>query len=396
MSFLFLEKVGFEQINVNAFDYSSRFCAVPGSGIVLCVANDTSSDKETCNNLEVYAFDADHGGYMEVLSSDVTPGGSNAINHMYLSSNGECLVFQRCPWEGTYAGSNDPWELGVWAWRHLMENSETAVADVQAIAARLIGQADENTRKVGLALLEDIPSTADLDRGLLGMLEKAESDIQARILDHFRNQSQVEAPELADALSRFLEHEENTDHRVLAVDILSHLPGELTQPLWAKLYRAEPYDRVRIALLGHWRQSDNIPQENAFDELLNDPTLSFHARLTLLREGGDDLFPRLELENFVARQIEKAATIKRLCDEVEAYPEKPELLVLVLTERLKQTLTLALEALRFIDNEQAVQVAQAALRVPVVNYRALAIEIIRTLRHRHAGRALAKLLVSLF
>ena len=99
------KKIGFEQIDTNSWNYESRFYAVPGSGIVLCIANDSSADKETCTNLEIYAFDADTGGEMEVISSDVTPGNTNSINHMYLSTNAETLVFQRCAWAGDYLGS---------------------------------------------------------------------------------------------------------------------------------------------------------------------------------------------------------------------------------------------------------------------------------------------------
>jgi hypothetical protein len=38
----------------------------------------------------------------------VTPGSTNAINQMYLSTNAEALVFQRCAWSGgTYGSAED-------------------------------------------------------------------------------------------------------------------------------------------------------------------------------------------------------------------------------------------------------------------------------------------------
>lgn len=297
-----------------------------------------------------------------------------------------------------YAASDNPWELGVWAWYRLMDESETAVAEVQRSATHLIGQPDASALRVGLALLEDVPSTADLDKRLVRLLEGADGDIRSRILRHFRNQSQAEPRELADALTRLLEDDQDAERRALAVEVLARLPGEVTQTLWPRLYRAEPYETVRVALLHRWRQSVASDDGIVFDGLLNDATLNFHARLTLLREGGDDLFPLPALENFVARQVEAAESLRKLCDEVHARPDEREgrweLLGIVLGERLRQATTLALEALRFIDNAQAVQVAQAALRVPDLDYRAHAIEVIRNLQHRDAGRALARLLES--
>jgi hypothetical protein len=93
--------VGLELISVHSYPYESRFCAVPGSGIVCFIANDTSGKPDNEIDLEVYAFDANVGGTAEVLSSDVTPGTVNSINQMYLSTNANCLVFQRCPWAGS-------------------------------------------------------------------------------------------------------------------------------------------------------------------------------------------------------------------------------------------------------------------------------------------------------
>ncbi|MHC4223610.1 MAG: hypothetical protein ACYSUN_06450, partial [Planctomycetota bacterium] len=93
--------VGLELIDVNSYPYESRFCAVPGSGIVCFMANDASAPANNSIDLEIYAFDANVGGMAEVLSSDVTPGTANSLNQMYLSANANCLVFQRSDWVGS-------------------------------------------------------------------------------------------------------------------------------------------------------------------------------------------------------------------------------------------------------------------------------------------------------
>jgi hypothetical protein len=99
--------VGMEQIDVNSWNYENRFASVPGSGIVCFVANDMSAGAENSEDLEVYAFDANAGGTAVVLTSDVTPGSRNSLNHLYLSTNSDVLVFQRTPWVGSTYGSGD-------------------------------------------------------------------------------------------------------------------------------------------------------------------------------------------------------------------------------------------------------------------------------------------------
>ncbi|MEE8105796.1 MAG: hypothetical protein V3T86_09710 [Planctomycetota bacterium] len=99
------DNVGFEQIDVNAFNYESRFYAVPGgvdapggddgAGLVFFVASAPSATATSATDLEVYVFDADRGGDAVVLTSGVTPGGTNAINHLHVSADGDVLIAQR-------------------------------------------------------------------------------------------------------------------------------------------------------------------------------------------------------------------------------------------------------------------------------------------------------------
>jgi hypothetical protein len=100
--------IGFEQINVNAFNYESRFFAVPamdpadipaggrdGAGLVFFIASASSAGASSSTDLEVYCFDADHGGDAVVLSAAVTDTNQNAINHMYVSMDGNVVAAQR-------------------------------------------------------------------------------------------------------------------------------------------------------------------------------------------------------------------------------------------------------------------------------------------------------------
>ncbi|MHC4491815.1 MAG: hypothetical protein ACYTDU_09350, partial [Planctomycetota bacterium] len=99
--------IGFEQFDVNSFNYENRFCAVPGgvtyrpsgrdgAGIVFVIASDSSAGATSATDLEVYAFDANVGGGFVTLTADVTDGTSNAINHLYASADGNHLAGQRC------------------------------------------------------------------------------------------------------------------------------------------------------------------------------------------------------------------------------------------------------------------------------------------------------------
>jgi hypothetical protein len=101
------DTIGFEQFDVNSFNYENRFCAVPGgvtyrptgrdgAGIVFVIASDSSAGATSATDLEVYAFDANVGGGFVTLTADVTDGTSNAINHLYASANANHLVGQRC------------------------------------------------------------------------------------------------------------------------------------------------------------------------------------------------------------------------------------------------------------------------------------------------------------
>jgi hypothetical protein len=106
--------IGFEQFDGNAWNYENRFFAVPagtvyepsgrdGAGIVFVIASDSSAGATSATDLEVYAFDANVGGEMVNLTSAVTDGTANAINHLYASADGNVLVGQRCK---TTASSN--------------------------------------------------------------------------------------------------------------------------------------------------------------------------------------------------------------------------------------------------------------------------------------------------
>ena len=98
--------IGFEQFDVNSFNYENRFAAVPGGqtaptsgrtgeGIVFAIGSDASAGAISATDLEVYVFDANIGGNMIVLTSDVTDGTKNAINHITVSADGNIIVGQR-------------------------------------------------------------------------------------------------------------------------------------------------------------------------------------------------------------------------------------------------------------------------------------------------------------
>jgi len=86
--------VGFEQFDCNAWNYESRFAASPFSGVLCVVASDASAGAGSAVDLEVYAMDADRGTDLVPLTSAVTTGTANAINHLYLSANGDVLAGQ--------------------------------------------------------------------------------------------------------------------------------------------------------------------------------------------------------------------------------------------------------------------------------------------------------------
>jgi len=98
--------VGLEQIEVNSFNYEDRFFAVPagvtnptsgrdGGGLVFFVASASSAGATSATDLEVYVFDANAGGDAVVLTPNVTTGTANAINHLYVSTDGNVLAGHR-------------------------------------------------------------------------------------------------------------------------------------------------------------------------------------------------------------------------------------------------------------------------------------------------------------
>jgi len=98
--------VGFEQFDCNAWNYEGRFAASPsgaffngrdGSGIVFVAASDATAGPLSATDLEVYVFDANIGGSMIALTSGVTTGTANAINRIYVSTDGNIMACQRCP-----------------------------------------------------------------------------------------------------------------------------------------------------------------------------------------------------------------------------------------------------------------------------------------------------------
>ncbi len=119
--------VGFEQFDVNAWNYNNRFCSVPGgipgpsgrdgSGIVCFIASASTSGVTNSTNLEIYVFDANNGGNAVALTSGLTNGTSNAINHMYLSVGANVLAFHRAETTGVSGNSravlNGNNDLGV-------------------------------------------------------------------------------------------------------------------------------------------------------------------------------------------------------------------------------------------------------------------------------------------
>ncbi len=86
--------VGFEQFDCNSWNYENRFAASPGSGTLCVVASDASAGAGSATDLEVYAMDADLGTDLVPLTSAVTTGTANAINHLCLSADGNVLAGQ--------------------------------------------------------------------------------------------------------------------------------------------------------------------------------------------------------------------------------------------------------------------------------------------------------------
>ncbi|MHC4931144.1 MAG: hypothetical protein ACYTGV_03015, partial [Planctomycetota bacterium] len=64
------------------------------------IGSDAAAGPTNSKDLEVYAFDANVGGDLVALTSGVTDGVKNAINHLYVSADGNFLVGQRAPYDG--------------------------------------------------------------------------------------------------------------------------------------------------------------------------------------------------------------------------------------------------------------------------------------------------------
>jgi hypothetical protein len=96
--------IGFEQFDCNCWNYESRFAASPGGiaspagpdakGILCMIASDASAGAGSATDLEVYVMNANLGTPMFALTSAVTTGTANAINHLYLSCDGNMLAGQ--------------------------------------------------------------------------------------------------------------------------------------------------------------------------------------------------------------------------------------------------------------------------------------------------------------
>jgi hypothetical protein len=97
------DAVGFEQFDCNAWNYECRFAAVPGgvpasgrdgAGILCVIGSDASAGAGSVSDLEVYAMDANRGTDLVALTPAVTTGTANALNHLYLSADGNVLAGQ--------------------------------------------------------------------------------------------------------------------------------------------------------------------------------------------------------------------------------------------------------------------------------------------------------------
>jgi len=86
--------VGLEQFDCNSWNYENRFASSPGTSILCVIASDASAGAGSATDLEVYAMDADLGTDLVPLTSAVTTGTANAINHLCLSANGDVLAGQ--------------------------------------------------------------------------------------------------------------------------------------------------------------------------------------------------------------------------------------------------------------------------------------------------------------
>jgi hypothetical protein len=107
--------IGFEQFDCNAWNYENRFAASPGGivsgsgqdakGILCVVASDASAGAGSATDLEVYVMNTNLGTNLVALTSAVTTGTANAINHLHLSSDGNVLAGQVSKTTASSAGT---------------------------------------------------------------------------------------------------------------------------------------------------------------------------------------------------------------------------------------------------------------------------------------------------
>jgi hypothetical protein len=95
--------IGFEQFDCNSWSYENRFKSVPGGisvngrdgrGILCVIASDASAGAGSASDLEVYVMDANRGTNLIALTSSITSGTANAINHLSMSGDGNVLAGQ--------------------------------------------------------------------------------------------------------------------------------------------------------------------------------------------------------------------------------------------------------------------------------------------------------------
>lgn len=294
-----------------------------------------------------------------------------------------------------YAGSEDPWELGLWAWARMKEGSETAYFDAEQVALRLMNDSDSGLFRMGVALLDRLPESARQHERLLLLLAGTDPARRLPILACVSRHPPSDRSVTAEVLIHLLKDEPNHENRAAVVELLAGLGDTIQPEVWKDLFLSETHDSVRCAILGHWhRRSTTWVEELRY--LLNNPDIGFRVKLTILREAGVDILSRQELEAFVDGQLGRARVLNDLSAEVAGHRSKKgfslDLLGIVLRERREQAVTVALEALRLIDHAHAVEIIQAALQVHDSSYRAHAVEVMRTLRHRKVANALARLL----
>ncbi|MCI0635432.1 MAG: hypothetical protein L0206_16180, partial [Actinobacteria bacterium] len=106
--------IGFEQFDCNAWNYENRFKSVPGgvsvagrdgAGILCVIASDASAGAGSPTDLEVYVMDTNIGSNLLALTSAVTTGTANAINHLSMSGDGNVLAGQIAKTAGNSNGS---------------------------------------------------------------------------------------------------------------------------------------------------------------------------------------------------------------------------------------------------------------------------------------------------